>query len=199
MKNSHQRILELANHHAFIRPRDLAALGVFRTELSGLVRHGLLHRVGRGLYSLPERTVSEHYGLAVVATKCPHGVICLLSALQFHELTTQAPFEVWLAIPNKARAPKLDYPLLRIVRFSDKVVHDGVEEHQIDGIPVRVTSVARTIVDCFKFRHKIGLDVALEALSEGWRYKRFSMDELWHYAVLCRVSNVIRPYLESLS
>jgi len=114
-----------------------------------------------------------------------------------HDLTTQSPFEVWLAIPNKARAPKMDYPPLRVVRFSGAALTDGIEEHQIDGVTVRVTNVARTVADCFKFRNKIGLDVALEALQESWRAKRVTMDELWRYANLCRVANVMRPYMES--
>jgi len=154
--------------------------------------------VGRGLYALPDRPVSEHNTLAEVARKHPQAIVCLLSALRFHDLTTQSPFEVWLAIPNKARAPKMDYPPLRIVRFSGEALTVGVEDHVIDGVPVRVTSVARTVADCFKFRNKIGLDVALEALQEAWRAKRVSMDELWHYATLCRVTNVVRPYMESL-
>jgi len=134
-----------------------------------------------------------------VARKHPQAIICLLSALRFHDLTTQSPFEVWLAIPNKARAPKMDYPPLRVVRFSGAALTRGIEAHVIDGVPVRVTSVARTVADCFKFRNKIGLDVALEALQEAWRTRRFNMDELWRYATLCRVANVIRPYMESLS
>jgi predicted transcriptional regulator of viral defense system len=162
-------------------------------------RQGRLQRVGRGLYALPDRPVSEHNALAEVARKHPQAIVCLLSALRFHDLTTQSPFEVWLAIPNKARAPKMDYPPLRIVRFSGAALTRGVEDHVIDGVPVRVTSVARTVADCFKFRNKIGLDVALEALQEAWRAKRASMDELWRYATLCRVANVMRPYMESLS
>ena len=162
-------------------------------------RQGRLQRVGRGLYALPDRSVSEHNALAEVARKHPQAIVCLLSALRFHDLTTQSPFEVWLAIPNKARAPNMDYPPLRIVRFSGAALTRGVEDHVIDGVPVRVTSVARTVADCFKFRNKIGLDVALEALQEAWRAKRASMDELWRYATLCRVANVMRPYMESLS
>ena len=133
-----------------------------------------------------------------MARKHPQAIICLLSALRFQDLTTQSPFEVWLAIPNKARAPKMDYPPLRIVRFSGDALTDGVEQYAIDGVPVRVTNEARTVADCFKFRNKIGLDVALEALQEAWRAKRVSMDELWRYATLCRVANVMRPYMESL-
>lgn len=199
MASSHQKVLDLAAERGLIRPRDLTERGLPTVALTRLVRHGRLQRVGRGLYSLPDRPVSEHNALAEVARKHPQAIVCLLSALRFHDLTTQSPFEVWLAIPNKARAPKMDYPPLRIVRFSGEALTVGVEDHVIDGVSVRVTSVARTVADCFKFRNKIGLDVALEALQEAWRAKRVSMDELWRYATLCRVTNVMRPYMESLS
>jgi len=199
MATSHQNILDLAAERGLIRPRDLTERGLPTVALTRLVRQGRLQRVGRGLYALPDRPVSEHNTLAEVARKHPQAIVCLLSALRFHDLTTQSPFEVWLAIPNKARAPKMDYSPLRIVRFSGAALTRGVEDHVIDGVPVRVTSVARTVADCFKFRNKIGLDVALEALHEAWRAKRASMDELWRYAALCRVANVMRPYMESLS
>lgn len=198
MVSAHQKVLDLAAERGLIRPRDLTERGLPTVALTRLVRQGRLQRVGRGLYALPDRPVSEHNTLAEVARKHPQAIVCLLSALRFHDLTTQSPFEVWLAIPNKARAPKMDYPPLRIVRFSGEALTVGVEDHVIDGVPVRVTSVARTVADCFKFRNKIGLDVALEALQEAWRAKRVSMDELWHYATLCRVTNVMRPYMESL-
>lgn len=199
MENSYQQILDLARTHGLLRPRDLATLGLPRIALTRLVRQGLLTRVGRGLYAIPDRPVSEHVSLAEVACKHPQAIVCLLSALRMHDLTTQSPFEVWLAIPNKARAPKWDYPPLRIVRFTGASLSEGIEEHQVDGVAVRVTNVARTVVDCFKFRNKIGLDVALEALQDAWRDKRVNMDELWRYATLCRVANVMRPYMESLS
>lgn len=199
MGPSYQRILDLAAQRGLIRPRDLRALGVSSMALTRLVRQGLLTRVARGLYALPDRNLSEHSTLAEVARRQPHGIVCLLSALQVHHLTTQAPFEVWLAIPNKARAPKMDYPPLRIIRFSGSALTDGIDVCVIDGVPVRVTNVARTVADCFKFRNKIGLDVAMEALQEAWRAKRLNMDELWRYATLCRVANVMRPYMESLS
>ena len=198
MDSSRQTILNLAARNGLIRPRDLDALGLHSVALTRLVRQGLLIRVARGLYARPDRAVSEHGTLAEVARKQPQVIVCLLSALRVHELTTQSPFEVWLAIPNKARAPKMEYPPLRIVRFSGAALTDGVEEHVIDGVTVRVTTVARTVADCFKFRNKIGLDVAIEALQEAWRAKRVSMDELWRYAILCRVANVMRPYMESL-
>ena len=198
MDSHHPQILTLASEHGLIRPRDLVALGLPRVALTRLVRQGLLTRVGRGLYAHPDRTVSEHGSLAEVARKHPQAIVCLLSALRVHNLTTQSPFEVWLAIPNKARAPKLAYPPLRIVRLSGTTLTEGIEDHQIDGVTVRVTSVERTVADCFKFRNKIGLDVAMEALREAWTSKRVSMDELWRCATLCRVANVMRPYMESL-
>jgi len=198
MKNSHQTILDLAARQGLIRPSDLGALGLHSVALTRLVRQGLLTRVSRGLYALPDRSVSEHGTLANVARKHPQAIVCLLSALRVHNLTTQSPFEVWLAIPNKARAPKMDYPPLRIVRFSGAALTEGIEEHQIDGVSVRVTNVARTVADCFKFRNKVGLDVAIEALQEAWQAKRVNMDELWRYATLCRVANIMRPYMESL-
>jgi len=203
MESTQDTILDLARDRGLIRPLDLATHGLPRVSLTRLVRQGRLARVGRGLYALPDRPVSEHSTLAEVARKHPRAVVCLLSALRFHELTTQAPFAIWLAIPNKARAPSLDYPPLRIVRFPEAALTEGVDEHLIDGVPVRITGVARTVADCFKYRNKIGLDVALEALKEALgtsgQGRRTTMDDLWHFARLCRVANVMRPYLEALT
>jgi predicted transcriptional regulator of viral defense system len=199
MKSAGQQILDIAHSQGLIRPRDISARGLPRVALTRLVREGRLIRIGRGIYALPDRQTSEHSSLAEVASKYPEGIVCLLSALRVHDLTTQSPFEVWLAIPHKGRAPKMDYPPLRIVRFSGKALTEGIEERVIDGVTVRVSNVARTVVDCFKFRNKIGLDVALEALRDAWDNKRVDMDELWHYATILRVANVMRPYMESLS
>lgn len=199
METSPQTILDLARKRGLIRPRDLEPLGLPRVTLTRLIRQGALTRVARGLYALPNRSISEHTALAEVARKHPQAIVCLLSALRFHELTTQSPFEVWLAIPNKARAPRIDYPPLRIVRFSGPLLAEGVEERPIDGVQVRITGVAKTVADCFKYRNKIGLDVALEALREAWKGRRASMDELWRFADRCRVAKVMRPYLESLT
>jgi predicted transcriptional regulator of viral defense system len=192
-------VLSLARARGLLRPRDLAHDRIPRAVLTRLVDAGQLVRVGRGLYALPDRKVSEHAALAEVASKRPEAVICLLTALRFHNLTTQAPFEVWLGIDNKARVPRLDYPPLRIVRFAPAFLSEGVEQHTVDGVQVRITSVARTVADCFKYRNKIGLDVALEALRESWGERKLQMDELWRYATLCRVANVMRPYLEALT
>ena len=130
----------------------------------------------------------------------PHGVGCLLTALRFHNLTTQSPSEIWMAIDRKARLPKTSgQPPIRFHRFSGKALTQGVEQHVVDGVPVKVYGVAKTVVDCFKYRNKIGLDVALEALREAWRERRATSRELWRYAEVCRVANVMRPYLESLA
>ncbi len=175
METSTDRIIGLARAQGVIRPRDLSALQIPTVVLTRMVR-----------------------SLGEVAAKCPQGIVCLLSALRFHNVGTQAPFEVWLAIPNKARKPTLEYQSLRIVRFSGAALSDGVEEHLIDNVPVRITGIARTVADCFKFRNKIGMDVALEALHEAWKNKLATMDELWHFAEVDRITTVIRPYLESL-
>ncbi|MBP6582432.1 MAG: AbiEi antitoxin N-terminal domain-containing protein [Chromatiaceae bacterium] len=207
METTQQSILDLARTCGLLRPLDLTAHGLPRVSLTRLVRQGRLARVGRGLYALPDREVSEYAALAEVARMYPRAVVCLLSALRFHDITTQAPFEVWLAIPNKARPPRLDSlhlsGPLRIVRFSEAGLTEGVEEHLIDAVPVRITGVARTVADCFKYRNKIGLDVALEALKDvlgrDGQGRRAGIDEIWRYAQLGRVANVMRPYLESLA
>jgi predicted transcriptional regulator of viral defense system len=191
-------VLILARTAGLLRPRDLGAHGIPRVILTRLSRKGLLKKVGRGLYVLPEADLSEHHSLAQAGKRVPHGVICLLSALRFHGLTTQSPFEVWMAIDVKARKPHLEAPPLRIVRFSGNALAYGVEEHRVEGVVVRITSPAKTVADCFKYRNKIGLDVALEALKD-YRRAGKSLDDLWKAAEVCRVSSVIRPYLEALA
>lgn len=199
METHASQLLDLVKSRGLIATHDLGMAGIPRVSLTRAVRRGQLDRVGRGVYGLPGRSVSEHGTLAEVSLRVPKGVVCLLSALRFHELTTQAPFEVWFAIDNKAVAPRIDYPPLRIVRFSGAALTDGVEEHRIDGVSVRVTSVTKTVADCFKFRNKIGLDVALEALREAWNGKRMTSDDLWAMAKVSRVANVMRPYLEAIA
>jgi len=193
-----ERVLRLASERGALRPRDLAGHRIPRTTLSRLVESGRLVQISRGLYALPNHSRSEQHQLADITVRSPQGVFCLLTALRFHELTTQSPHEIWLAIPNKAHPPKIDYPPLRIVRFSGAALTQGVETNVVDGISVRVYSVAKTVADCFKYRNKIGLDVALEALRESRREKRATNDELWRYAKICRVANVMRPYMESI-
>jgi predicted transcriptional regulator of viral defense system len=192
------KTLKLMQAGGVLRWRDLAAHGVHPEHLRRLRAAGLLERIGRGLYALPNAPITENRTLAEACRRVPHGVACLLTALQFHRLTTQWPFEVWLAIDNKARRPRAEGIPLRIVRFSGAARTFGVEGHVIEGVPVKVYSPAKTVADCFKYRHKIGLDVALEALRDCWRQRRATMDDLWRAAAVCRVANVMKPYLESL-
>lgn len=192
------RILEIARVAGILRPRDLDAVGIPRAYLQRLHERGLLERVARGLYVLPDAPFTENRGIAEAAKRIPGGVVCLLSALRFHELTTQDPYEVWLALQGKAWRPRQRDLALRIVTFSGAAFTEGIEEHNVEGVSVKVYSAAKTVADCFKYRRKIGLDVALEALRDGWRERRFTMDELWRYARICRVAPLMRPYLESL-
>jgi len=194
-----QAVLALAERQPLLRARDLTAQALPTVVLSRLVAAGKLERVARGLYSLPGRTLSEHRSLAEVVLRVPRGVVCLLSALRVHGIGTQAPFEVWLAIPPHTPTPRLDRPALRVVRMSGSALTEGIEPIEIDGVQVPVFNAAKTVADCFKYRNKIGLDVALEALRDGWAQRRLTMDALWHYAAVNRVANVMRPYLESVT
>jgi predicted transcriptional regulator of viral defense system len=184
---------------SILRTRDLEAHGIWRANLRDYVEQGVLTRVGRGLYTLVGVEAGENHSLAEIGKRVPQGTVCLLSALRFHGLTTQQPHETWLALDGKARSPKTDSLALRIVRFTGSALSEGREEHVIEGVPVKIYNPAKTVADCFKFRNKIGLDVALEALRETWRARRCGMSELMRYARVCRVANVMRPYLESLT
>lgn len=193
-----QQVLDLARDVGVIRAKDVEAKGIHREYLKRMEQQGLLVRSARGIYTFADADITESHTLVEAIKRVPHGVICLLSALSFHELTTQAPFEVWLAIPPKTRTPKENLLPLRIVHVSGEALLSGIEEHEIEGVRLPVYSPAKTVVDCFKFRNKIGLDVALEALRECLRERRCTVDEIWHYAKICRMQNVMRPYLESL-
>jgi predicted transcriptional regulator of viral defense system len=193
-----RRVLELAQQKGLLRSSDLDAIGAPRVVLTRLTAAGLLDRIGRGLYRLPGHPGTEHEGLAAIATKVPQAVFCLLTALQFHELTTQLPRQVWIAMPRGSHVPRIDYPPVRMVQMADEVYAQGVETYERDGVQLRVYGVAKTVADCFKHRNKIGLDVALEALKEVHADRKATADDLWRYARVCRVSNVMRPYLEVL-
>jgi predicted transcriptional regulator of viral defense system len=194
-----QQVLRLGRTRKLLRARDVTQRGLPTIALTRLVRAGKLERVARGLYGVPGAKTSEHRSLAEVSMRVPKGVVCLLSALRVHEIGRQAPFEVWLAIPQHMTTPRLDKPALRIIRMSDQALADGVERRSIDGVKVPVFNAARTVVDCFRFRNKIGLDVALEALRDGWRQRKFTIDDLWHHAARGRVANVMRPYIEAIT
>ena len=192
------RLLRLARKYGAVRSRDLARHNIAREYLSIAKDKGFLSRVSRGIYVATAANVTEHHDLVGACKRVPNGVICLLSALRFHDLTTQVPHEIWMAVGQKARTPKVDYPPLRVVRFSPSTLQFGVKVHRVEGISVPVFDPAKTVADCFKFRSKIGLDVSLEALRESFRNRAASIDELWSAAKVCGVANVMRPYLESL-
>ena len=193
-----KKVLTIVRRCGLIRPRDLSAHGVAAWVIYDLLKEGSVKQVGRGLYALTDSSPTERHSYAQAMKRVPNGVICLLSALRFHELTVQNPHEVWIAISRTGWRPKPEGVELRVIRFSGQALSAGVEDHQVEGVAVRVTNVARTVADCFKYRNKIGIDVALEALHEGWRKRRLTMDELWRYAKLDRVTKIVMPYLETL-
>jgi len=190
-----EQIITTAKKLGAFRPKEIRAP---RALLSELVHEGVLERSGRGLYRMLSFEPSEHHSLVEVSTRIPHAAISLLSALQFHGIGTQSPREVWVTINVRARKPRLEYPPLRIMRASGTALSEGMEYHEIEGRKVPIYSVEKTLADCFKYRNKIGLDVALEALKEAWAAKRVNMDSLWKHAQECRVTNVIRPYIEAI-
>ena len=194
-----QRVLKLAQRRQGVTTRELVEAGIHRQVLTRLVKHGEIVRVARGVYQLPAQMAGEHAGLVLASIAVPQGVICLLSALQFHGLGTQLPTEVWLALDRRARRPRVVYPPLRVLRFSGAALTEGVEMHGIDGRDVPVYCLEKTLADCFKYRNKIGLDVALEALREARRERRVDAEALWRYARIDRVTNVMRPYLEAVA
>ena len=194
-----QRVLDLAGQKGLLRASDLDAIDAPRIALTRLTAAGLLEKIGRGLYRLPSAQGSEHEGLVTIAAKVPQAVFCLLTALQFHELTTQLPRQVWIAMPRGSHVPRIDYPPIKMVQFTGEAYSEGIETVERDGTQLRVYGVAKTVADCFKHRNKIGLDVALEALKDARARNKASMDEIWRYAKVCRVANVMRPYLESIA
>ena len=192
------RIAELARASGVLRPRDLSTHGIARQYLRLAEQQGLIVRSGRGLYTPADSAITEFHTFAEAAKRAPRGVICLLSALRFHNIGTQSPFEVWMAIGEKDRRPVSESPRLRIFRFSKQSLDFGQTTHNVEGVPLRVFSVAKTVADCFKYRNKIGLDVALEALRESIRSRKATVDDLWQAANVCRVANVMKPYMEAL-
>jgi predicted transcriptional regulator of viral defense system len=190
------QLLRLAEQQPVLRARDVARQGIHTSTLTRLTKSRVLEKVGPGRYRLPKGTRTEHHDLAVATAAVPRSVVCLVSALQFHDIGTQLPAEVWIAVPRGTRVPRVSVPPLRVVNVSTAVFDLGIEEHRIEGQSVRISSLARTVADCFRFRNKVGLDVALEALTEAWRSKRLKLDELNRIAKKLRVQRVMQPYLE---
>jgi predicted transcriptional regulator of viral defense system len=192
------RLVALARHKAVLRSHEAEAAGIPRVVLSRLAARGVLERIDRGLYRLTNAPLSEEESLVAVAARVPRGIFCLLTALQFHGLTTQLPREVWIAMPRGSHVPRIDYPPLHMVQFSPQAYEQGVEILVREQVPLRVYGVAKTVADCFKMRHLVGPDVALEALKEVRARQRASADDIWQQAKVCRVANVMRPYLEAI-
>jgi|SRR5580658_6947663 predicted transcriptional regulator of viral defense system len=198
MQSKSNRLLALAAKRQILRSKDVSGLGIPRNYLPRLVRRGILRKLGRGLYASASLQITEHVSLVEAAYKVPRGTICLLSALQFHKFTTQAPHQVWMAVDVKAWAPRVKSPPVRFVRMSGRALRFGVKEYPVRGASLKVYTAAKTVADCFKFRNKMGTDIALEALRECRRLRKATMDELWVAAKVCRVANVMRPYMEFL-
>lgn len=197
MKRTDQ-ILKLADQNGIIRPRDVEAIGIPRAYLSILCKSGELERRARGLYARTGAPTNEHYQLEEIAKRIPNAVFCLLSALSFHNIGTQIPHAIWITVPKNFCTPSIKYPPLHFTYSTEPAYSFGTEEHIENGVPLKVYSPAKTVVDCFKFRNKVGLDVALEALKETWRDRKATADELVTAAKICRMYNVMRPYMEAI-
>lgn len=192
------RLLHYARDHGAFSLRDARELGIHPEVVYRLMRAGAIERVARGVYRASDARVTEKHGLVLTTKVIPEGVVCLLSALDFHQLTTQIPFEVWVAIDRRAAQPRVNDLPVRVVRFSGAPLTEGVEEHVLEGVPVRIYSVAKTVIDCFRCRNHVGLDVAIEALRDCREQRKCTPSELWEMAVACRIGSVMRPYIEAV-
>ena len=198
-KKQVKQALKFIKKNKIIRTSEFEGAGFSRVYLRRLLDEGVISKISRGVYKMSDFSPSEFYSFAEASKKVPNGVICLLSSLNFFNLTNEFPFEVWIAIKAKAWKPvKCEIPI-RFIRYSKSSFNEGIEIHNIDGIEVKIFSPAKTVADCFKFRHRIGLDVAISALYECRKQNKASIDQIWYYANKCRITNVIRPYLESLN
>ncbi len=189
--------LKLLGTHSMMRLRDFATHGIGPETLARLVRDGMVVRPARGLYQLADGPTDARHVLAEASALVPKGVVCLVSALQFHGLTLQMPSSVWMAIGRTAWRPRFDYPPIRFVRFAGSALAEGVERHRIEGIDVAITDPSRTIVDCFRYRAKVGIDVAMEGLREGLRQRKVTSDQLWRYGTKARIWSTMKPYVEA--
>jgi predicted transcriptional regulator of viral defense system len=191
--------LDLVKRLGLVRPKDLNQHGIPVIYLRRLLHRGELVQPTRGVYAVTGHEPTLHHSLAMVSKRIPRGVVCLLSALAYHDIGTQLPSVVWLAIDQRSRPLVTTGLPAKIVRFSAQSLVEGVEEHSVEGVTVRITNPAKTVADCFKFRNKVGLDIALEALRDAWRKRKVTMVELDRFAATNRMTNVMRPYLEMLT
>jgi predicted transcriptional regulator of viral defense system len=196
---TNEQALRIIKKMGLVRPMELEERGISRPQFYRLVREGLVERQARGVYAASGYVPAAEHALAQVAKRVPQAVFCLLTSLRFHGLTTQSPAEVWIALPEKARRPRLDYPRLRVARFSGKALTEGIETHRVGGVEIRVYSAAKTVADCFKYRNKVGIDVAVEALRDFTRRHRGGATELARFARICRVTRVMQPYLDAIA
>ncbi|MCC6649912.1 MAG: type IV toxin-antitoxin system AbiEi family antitoxin domain-containing protein [Candidatus Eisenbacteria bacterium] len=197
-RTDRDKLVQMARKRGVLRAADAKAAGYHSQQLTRLVADRVLERIAPGCYLYADRPITENHGIVTVAAAAPGGVICLLSALSFHGIGTQLPSDVWLAIERGTRVPVFAWPPVTVLRFSGPAFSEGIESHRIAGVNVRVYSVAKTLADSFRFRNRIGLDVALEALREAWRERRFTVTSLEHAARACRVERVMRPYVEAV-
>ena len=196
---SFERAIKVFRRHGgVLRTSEAIRLGIHPRTLYAMRDAGVLECLSRGLYRIADLPHLSNPDLVAVALKVPTGIICLISALAYHELTTQIPHEVYLALPRGAEPPRLDHPPIRIFWFTGKAFAEGIDTHEVDGVPVRIYGVEKTLADCFKYRNKIGLDTAVEALKGYVSGRRIDIDKLMVYARICRVEKVMRPYLEAL-
>lgn len=198
MPTKRQQVLDFMHQQTVVRPNDLLKAGLPKDYLHQLTKEGLVERLGRGLYQLPNSDITEWTGYVELQSRLPKGIFCLLSALVFHNIGTQNPHKLWITIASKAWRPSIDYPPVRFITMSGDALDRCIETHRIEGVNIRIYSAAKTIADCFKFRNKVGLDVAIEGLKEGWRGNKFTMDELMECADICRVRKIIQPYAEAI-
>jgi len=195
-----EKVRSIVRDRQIIRPRDLDELNIPHIYLYRLLDQGEVSYISRGLYEYVDREISGNTSIATVCKRIPGAVVCLLSALRIYDVTTQSPHKVWIALDNSAWRPKPDAVPVRldITYMSGQALTEGITVLKIEGVDVRVFNLAKTVVDCFKFRNKVGLDVAIEALKEVRRHKLVTSDELWRYAKICRMTKVMRPYMEAI-
>jgi predicted transcriptional regulator of viral defense system len=193
-----EELQRLARKKGVIRAKDAENAGISRVTLYRQCQAGHLKKIGKGLFALPDYPETEHLSLIEVANRAPNAVVCLLSALSFHGITTQIPSDIWVAVPRGSWVPSIQNPRLTVIIVSGAAFGHGIQEHIHNGVTLRVYSPAKTIADCFKFRNKVGLDVAIEALKEGWRKRMATMDELTEAARICRMERVMRPYMDAI-
>jgi len=197
-KSKEQAVIDLAKKLGTIRIKDLLDRGIHPEFARRLVRKDILIRSERGLYTLADSEITEHHDFALIGKRFSKGVICLTSALRFHGIGTQLPRKIWLALEKGSAQPRLSYPPISVIRLSGPSFSEGIDEHTIEGVVVRIYNPAKTVADCFKFRNRIGLEAAIEAVRECLHERKATSDEIYYYAKICRVWNVMKPYLEAI-